>query len=500
MPRRSAVLLVTLISGAALPAAACASELEADPSNFESAFNSARAGDVIVLASGAYGNFNGGRKSGMVTILAAPGASVSMGDLVLENAQNLTFDGLQLGEIEIRGQSTRNITVRNSTITDQTTFRTGELANANILFDRNVHPAWDKCDGCGEGRVFLPEKRAEPSGITIQNSRFGPGGDSDGIQNGSNGTRILNNEFVGIRQLANGEAHADSIQLYGSRNTVIRGNWFHDVSVGVMAPDGADHELIEDNVIQARSPYAINLKSDDGSVVRHNTLPDGSCDYNQRCGWILLGAKSGNPASRGTVIRDNIMAGVSWGGQTAAEDFNLFAASRGRGANSQRGLPTYVGGPAPTSYAGFRLAPGSRGKGNASDGLDRGARIGVAAGPPRAGGKGRKLRPYVRLVSSRRAIRRHRRVRVRVRTLVPATIALTAKIRPKGRPGARAVRLKKKVTLKFARAGHRDLTLRLSRHARRRVLRWGKPQLVVTTFADAARTRPSGLFVLRIRR
>ncbi len=496
MARRSAALIVALVSCAALPAAACADEIQANPSNFQAVFNSARAGDTIVLSAGSYGRFRGGMKGGMVTIKAAPGAAVTM-SLALAPAQNLTFDGLTLEEVELADSRTRNITVRNSTIPGQTTLRTGELANANILFDRNVHPAYDKEGGGGEGRVFLPEKRSEPSGITIQNSRFGPGGDSDGIQNGSNGTRILNNEFVGIRQLPNGQAHADSIQLYGSRNTVIRGNWFHDVSVGVMAPDGADHELIEDNVIQARSPYAINLKSDNGSIVRHNTLPDGSCEFNQRCGYILLGAKSGNPASRGTVIRDNILANVSWGGQTADEDYNLMATGRGRGANDTRGLPSYAGGQAPASYAGFKLAAGSNGKGTASDGFDRGARIGVVAGPPGAGS--RKLAPHVRLLSGKRGVRRYSRLRLRVRMLTPGTVALAAKVRPNRRPGARPVRMRK-VTLKFVRAGSRTISLRLSGDARRRLLRWGKPKLVIRTFSDARRRSPSGTFVLTVPR
>jgi hypothetical protein len=38
------------------------------------------------------------------------------------------------------------------------------------------------------------------------------------------------------------------------------------------------------------------------------------------------------------------------------------------------GTPQFVGGANPTTYAGFKLAPGSPGKGAASDGLDVGIR------------------------------------------------------------------------------------------------------------------------------
>jgi Right handed beta helix region len=260
--RRRGATVIAILAVLALGAApAAADELPANPGNFRAVFSSAQPGDVVVLAAGDYGTFTGAMKPGVVAIRPAPGATAEM-RIQFRGASNISVEGLTLRGIELSRSSTRNITVRNSTITGQTVMRTGELQNANILFDRNVHGSWDKCNGCGEGRVWLPQRTSQPSGITIQNSRFGPGGDSDGIQNGSNGTRILNNEFVGIRQVENGAAHADAIQLYGSSNTVVRGNWFHGVSVGIMAPDGAEHEIIEDNVIQSTSPYAIQLGSD----------------------------------------------------------------------------------------------------------------------------------------------------------------------------------------------------------------------------------------------
>ena len=466
------------------------------PSSFGSAIDSANPGDVLVLASGSYGTFSGENKPGAVTIKAAPGANPSM-QLRFRSAANLVFDGITFQGIEMSG-STHGITVRNSTINGQTVLRTGELQNANILFDHNVHPSWDKCNGCGEGRVFLPQKTSQPSGITIQNSKFGPGGDSDGIQNGSRGTRILNNEFASIRQIQGGAAHADAIQLYGSADTLIQGNWFHDVSVGIMAPDGADHERIFDNVIQATSPYAIQLGSDDGSVIRHNTLPDGRCEYNKRCGIISLGHKSGQPESRGTVIDDNILAEISWQGTTVqSEDYNLFAVNIGRGGHDTKGMPTYVGGSSPTSYAGFRLAPGSNGKGTASDGSDRGARINPAAGPPSAGGRAGK--PRIRLLSGKRTLHRRGVIRLRVRPAATGTVALALRVRPTKRRGARPVKLRPRV-LRFRAVHGRTVKFKLSPRARHRVRRWGKPQLVVRAFSDAARRVGTGRVVFRVRR
>jgi len=447
---------------------------------------------VLVLSSGSYGTFSGVSKPGVVTIRRAPGANATM-SLQFRGASNLAFDGLTFSSIEMAG-STHGITVRNSTITGQTVFKTGELQNSNIVFDHNVHAAWDKCGNCGEGRVFLPSKTTQPSGVTIQNSRFGPGGDSDGIQNGSNGTRILNNEFVGIKQQNGSDVHADSIQLYGSRNTVIQGNYFHDVSVGIMAADGADHEQIVDNVILATNPYAIQLLSDNGSVIRHNTLADGRCEYNKRCGNIMLGNKSSDPESRGTVILDNILAEIAWEGSTVQqEDYNLFSVNVGRGSHDTKGMPTYVGGAQPGSYAGYQLAAGSNGKGTASDGTDRGARIHPTAGPPAGSGKAGKLR--IRLLSGKRSLRGRGVIRLRVRPAAAGTVALVLRVRPKKRSGARPVKFRPRV-LRFAHVRGRTVVFKVSRKARHRVRRWGKPRIVVHTLSSAGR----GRVVLRVRR
>ena len=120
------------------------------------------------------------------------------------------------------------------------------MVNANIVLDGNRHRehqrrrlrrlatrAGSRSPG-GPGRV----RRG-----TIKNSVIGPGGDADGMQISANGVQVLGNEFVGIKQIS--EVHTDSLQLYGATNTVIRGNYFHDFDVAIMAPDGgeqrADH-------------------------------------------------------------------------------------------------------------------------------------------------------------------------------------------------------------------------------------------------------------------
>ena len=377
--RFTAACFATLSVTLSLCGSAFGADLHVTPSTFSSAFGTAKAGDTLHLAAGNYGTFTGAMKSGLVTITPEPGATVSMA-VDFNPAANIKIDGLQLGDVELADSRTHDITVANSDVAGQTIFRTGQLANANILFDHNVHANWSKCSGCSEARVWLPEQTSQPSGITIQNSQFGPGGMSDGIQNGSNGTKILNNVFFGLKEGSVDGVHTDAIQLYGSSNTVIRGNYFHDVPDAIMAPDGADHELIENNVFAAGDsfdyPFAITIWGDNGSIIRHNTMLYDSCAFNLNCGIISIGAKSGDPAGHGTIIRDNILTGIACcgdNGATYSADHNLTRQSVA-GANSI-GTPTYSGGVHPTTFAGFALAAGSAGRGTASDGTDVGADV-----------------------------------------------------------------------------------------------------------------------------
>jgi Right handed beta helix region len=287
--------------------------LHATPATLKRVFARAEAGETILLASGRYKRFAGGMKDGMVTLAPEPGADVSIA-IAFDPARNITLDGLRITGLLIGGRSSKHLTVRNSRFDGaQAIVRTGELAHADILFEGNSHAGYDKCSSCYEGRLQLVDRGEEPSGVTIRNSVFGPGGNSDGIQNGGNGVEILDNRFVDIRQLDGPDGvHSDAIQLYGSRGTVIRGNEMLRVATGIMAPDGADHELVEDNVIETYGyPFAITIGGDDGSVIRGNRLPGGACDYELSCGTLRISPGNDGGVGRGTVVEDNELGALA---------------------------------------------------------------------------------------------------------------------------------------------------------------------------------------------
>jgi hypothetical protein len=340
-------------------------------------FGSATAGQTICLASGSYGTFTGGAKSGMVTLKPEDGASPTIA-VDFTAASNITLDGLKFTGANVSGTSTHDITIRNSNFDQaQIVFRTDTLVNANILVDGNTFSNFTKCSSCYSGRIQLVNTNpTQPDGITIQDNEF-YGGDGDGIQNGGNGTRIIGNEFHDLLQFT--ANHTDSVQLYGSKNTLVRGNWFHDVADAVMCPDGCDHETIEYNVMKVNhSPYAMTFLSDKGSVIRHNTLWGGAtCEFNLQCGVLYVGNKSVDPVSQGTTIKDNIMTRIcvcqGSAPQTQTEDYNLIATQTGAGAHDIRGVPIYLGGLSPITPAGFALTAASPGHAAADDGSDIGA-------------------------------------------------------------------------------------------------------------------------------
>lgn len=371
--------------------------VQASTANFASVFKSAGSGAVICLAAGKYGTFNGALKSGMVTIRPQDGVAASQVTMTINfnPASNITIDGVTVLTDSLIGNSqTKHITIKNSDFPGQITLNASELANADVLFDHNVHHDFNATDN-REGRIFVPNANdsTQTVGVTIQNSQF-VNGNSDGIQNGATGLQILNNEFKGIVQVDNqAGVHADSIQLLGSKNTLISGNYFHNDEDGIMCADGCDHETIKNNVFAiTNSPFAITLLSDNGSSITHNTFPDAACSFNQRCGKIMVGNKSGDAASKGTILKDNILNSTadSNGNPSVAglaqEDYNLFAGQqKNAGSHDITGKPTYSGGTNPNTYAGYTLASGSLGKGNASDGTDRGISSGNTGG---GGGSG----------------------------------------------------------------------------------------------------------------
>lgn len=337
---------------------------------FAAQFSAAQPGAVMCLAAGNYGTWRGGTKAGVVTVKPQTGATVTM-TLDFNGATNLRLEGVTLSSARLVN-ATKNITIAQSRFTGPAVI--DGVANSNILFDGNQHVGIMTCSTCFAGMINLPYDASTHSGVTIQRSLFADG-NADGIQAGT-GVNIVGNEFRNLHENGPSDpAHTDPIQLIGAKGSLVRGNWIHHCADGIVAYDGIDHATIEDNVVDlVNGRWGIELSSDNGSVVRHNTLRYATtCEY-AACGHIMLDHKSADPAGQGTIIVDNIATSISLNnGSTAAQiSGNMLREAYGTG--NAIGTPVFVGGAAPTTFPGFKLAAGSPGKAAASDGLDVGIR------------------------------------------------------------------------------------------------------------------------------
>ena len=220
------------------------------------------------------------------------------------------------------------------------------------------------------------------------------------------------------------------------------GNYFHDDDTIIMAPDGGENEVIADNVMVGGGYVpggAVGQPPRQQFV--HNTVKNID---------VHMDHKSGASPSSGGVVRDNVFVN----GTTNASDagnctgctvsYNLFSSNgSSTGVAALIGAPAFVGGPNPTTYAGFLLAPGSPGKATASDGTDRGIRVAPGAAPapvskPSAAAVKPKRGPRVSLRVRRSVtwaqLRRGLRVRVatKVRTRVSLRLDRKGSRRPLG--------------------------------------------------------------------
>ena len=343
-------------------------DLGASPGTLRQVLQAAQPGQEICLVSGDYGTLTGVQKAGKVRIREAPGASATI-RLDFNGASFIEIDGLTIGSARLSG-GTHDVSILDSTFTGSLTII--GLTNANVLLDHNTHANINAGgQSSSPARIHLSYSSTAHSGVTVQSSLLA-GGDSDGIQTGV-GVNIIANEFRDI--LENGPNHTDAIQVLGARGVLVRANYIHNSSTGIVAYDGISASLIEDNVIALpRRPWGIELYSDDGSVVRHNTLLSGSCDFNLRCGAISMGRKSSDDAGRGTAVIDNIATEINAesGSSLGARHHNLV--QRGAVGGDLSGSPRFVGGAVPAGYAGYALAAGSPGVRAASDGANIGIR------------------------------------------------------------------------------------------------------------------------------
>jgi len=233
-------------------------DLNATTANFVTQLAATQPGQTLCLASGNYGSFNGATKNGLIHIQAAVGATVS-------------FSG---GNI---GSTTRNIYIH-APIT-----WTGPVEIAPGAGGLNfwIEGTWANVGhSTHEGRVSIScSSGCGASGVHIMNSKFGPGGCSDGIQISAPGVEVGFSEFTGILQGSCSE-HVDPIQLYGGDQANIHDVWMHENDQGIMAPDGSTGTIIKNSVIAAGNNYDLVLGDIHDATITNNVADADVYDGN----------------------------------------------------------------------------------------------------------------------------------------------------------------------------------------------------------------------------
>jgi hypothetical protein len=288
MVRRSFVFCLTLFFGAA-HAQTCTTTLSAGAA-VGTSISSAASGDVICLNDGNYSGFtlNNVSKSPRVTVRAVNSGSATFTSQlsITGSTSGLTFDGIDYTQIRITGATVANLTFKNGDASAGTIEIDGVTTTTpNILFENLTHYDQDKSGFCHGATVncvgnaayyFSYSGRSTPV-ATIRGALI-DGGCADGVETGVPFIleySTLINKLVGS---CVNDPHTDATQLYGYpfNGTIIRYNYYYNNAQVVAAYDSLEGILVEHNVMDPGTdePRAcqIELYSDDGSIVRNNTL------------------------------------------------------------------------------------------------------------------------------------------------------------------------------------------------------------------------------------
>jgi hypothetical protein len=357
------------------------------------AITNATAGDVICLNNGNYSGFtlNNVSKNPRVTVRAvnAGSATFTSGIIFSGSTSGMTFDGVNYSGIYVgqaTGDTTKDLTFMNGDASPggiEVDFQ--DATAPNLLFENLT--LYDQDDGnyCTASTINCMGKAA---GVTVLNSppyrsNLNPvvilrgldinRGCADGIKMDVPG--IVEYSTIQNRQLGvcSGDPHIDAFQNVGGNPGIIfRYNYVYNNQQSVSFYDEATEALIEHNVVDVGSggrQWAIELYSDDSSIVRNNTvIVRGSL------GSIALDRKaSGQDNGFGTQVYNNIALQLEINNSAAdVNTNNLFV--NGGGAGNITGSPTFEGtcqGGA-ANWRNCALANGSAGKNAGTDGKDVG--------------------------------------------------------------------------------------------------------------------------------
>ncbi|MGZ3805636.1 MAG: hypothetical protein ACXWRA_11295 [Pseudobdellovibrionaceae bacterium] len=343
-----------------------------------SAISSAAGGSTICLNSGDYGSLtlSGVSKSSAVTIQSTTGRGAIIG-FYLSSSNNLTFQNLQISVLNWSDNKNTNMKVLNNTFIGQAfVYGNGNSTPQNNVISGNTFDDINENSPLSnEGRLQL----YDANDLIISNNHFGNtvgglNGNSDGIQAGGHGGKIgPGNVFEHIYRPAGSSTHVDAIQLYGQANSFeVYGNYFtgggsYLFNYSETVAQNYD-TFIHDNVFVVGDYYPAIQNAAMNVTFKHNTMIG--------VGVSINGGSSGT-LSLNAVAQNNLFTeGASFSIQCSdcTISNNMFDQSGvASGVNNIIGIPTFVGGASPATWAGYMLMSNSIGSHAGTDGLDMGS-------------------------------------------------------------------------------------------------------------------------------
>lgn len=273
-----------------------------------SAALSAEGGELILLASGNYGNttINGAVPTSTVTIAEAPGATATFNQLTVKFSDNLSFDGFEIGhtsytdsneyalflwnadDVQLRNMSihgsldgnswndargirllnSTGILIDSSTITDVKNGLALEKSS-NVVFSNNVMSIMREGMQIAQGNHVLIDHNTIHS-IT---PNLAQGDHSDSIQ------------------VMTGTTYLPTTDLTVSNNALLKGSGDYAQGVFIQSesmPAKHSNILVENNVYSGISAHGISLLGVSGAIVRGNTVltsPGASWDARINLDW-----------------------------------------------------------------------------------------------------------------------------------------------------------------------------------------------------------------------
>ncbi|MGZ3805372.1 MAG: hypothetical protein ACXVB4_14245 [Pseudobdellovibrionaceae bacterium] len=389
LSRKGLAQLFFFIIGAALSqsAGATCDQTLSPGANVASAISSAADGSTVCLNGGDYGSMTLSNisKSSAVTLQSASGVGATIGITALSSSNNLIFKNLTLSTLMWSGNANTNIKILNNTFTGQLyIFGNGNGSPQHNLVDGNTFDGISVCTNCREGRVQL----YGANDLVVSNNHFGKAGESDGIQwGGYGGTVGPGNIFDGLVQCLGNTCytrHVDSIQQYGEvDHQTITGNFFINDTVGIGTYDSSANVTVTNNIFIGTDTNLMRCVIDFGSSTNlnfnHNTLINVP--------QMRAGALNYTTGSSGSIL-NNIFMNYSFSepgaGFSGTVDHNQFTSSDlVIGTNPLIGIPVFIGGSSPSTWAGYQLTSTSPGYKASLDGKDMGTNYyGMVTNPP----------------------------------------------------------------------------------------------------------------------